>query len=111
MDQDTTLHVCSICGREFRPRDADTVICPDCGGPPEAPAPSQPQETVSSNGSQGMAQANRQVSTSPQEWQEGDVILDLYEVKGEVGRGGAGSSLPCPSPPVEHGPGRQNAAA
>jgi serine/threonine protein kinase len=88
MDQDTTLHVCSICGREFRPRDADTVICPDCGGPPEAPAPSQPQGTVSSNGSQGMVQANRQVSTSPQEWQEGDVILDLYEVKGEVGRGG-----------------------
>jgi serine/threonine protein kinase len=88
MDQDTTLHVCSICGREFRPRDAETLICPDCGGPPEAPAPSQPQETVSSNGSQGMAQANRQVSTSPQEWQEGDVILDLYEVKGEVGRGG-----------------------
>jgi WD40 repeat protein/serine/threonine protein kinase len=87
MDQDTTLHVCSICGREFRPRDAETLICPDCGGPPEAPAPSQPQETVSSNGSQGMAQANRQVSTSPQEWREGDVILDLYEVKGEVGRG------------------------
>jgi len=88
MDQDTTLHVCSICGREFRPRDAETLICPDCGGPPEAPAPSQPQETMSGNGSQRMAQANRQVSTSPQEWQEGDVILDLYEVKGEVGRGG-----------------------
>ena len=88
MTVSTSTLFCIICGREFRPRDADTVICPDCGGPPEAPAPSQPQETMSGNGSQRMAQANRQVSTSPQEWQEGDVILDLYEVKGEVGRGG-----------------------
>jgi hypothetical protein len=46
MTVSTSTLFCIVCGREFRPRDADTVICPDCGGPPEAPAPSQPQGTV-----------------------------------------------------------------
>jgi len=46
MTVSTSTLFCIVCGREFRPRDADTVICPDCGGPPEAPAPSQPQGTA-----------------------------------------------------------------
>jgi len=46
MNTSTLNYFCIVCGREFRPRDAETVICPDCGGPPEAPAPSQPQGTI-----------------------------------------------------------------
>ena len=41
-----STHFCILCGRDFRPRDADTVICPACGGPPEAPVSAQPQGTV-----------------------------------------------------------------
>lgn len=33
--------MCIVCGREFRTTDPDAVACPDCGGPPEAPAPAE----------------------------------------------------------------------
>jgi WD40 repeat protein len=138
----------------------DTVICPDCGGPPEAPAPSQPQGTVLADQPRGTVlmsqpayqrmcilcgqdfttpdpQADRcpqcrgeapqpqpEIRSRPEsrqptpampapaqgtvampesgmssapssadvplEWNAGDVILDLYEVKGELGKGGMG---------------------
>jgi serine/threonine protein kinase/Zn finger protein HypA/HybF involved in hydrogenase expression len=162
MTVSTSTLFCIVCGREFRPRDADTVICPDCGGPPEAPAPSQPQGTVLADQPRGTvlmsqpayqrmcilcgqdfttpdpqadrcpqcrgeapqsqpeirsrpesrqstpampapAQGTVAVSESgtgptpwsspadvPLEWNAGDVILDLYEVKGELGKGGMG---------------------
>jgi WD40 repeat protein/serine/threonine protein kinase len=160
MTVSTSTLFCIVCGREFRPRDADTVICPDCGGPPEAPAPSQPQETVLADQPRGTvlmsqpayqrmcilcgqdfttpdpqadrcpqcrgeapqsqpeirsrpesrqptpampAPAQRTVAMPesglspapssadvPLTWNAGDVILDLYEVKGELGKGGMG---------------------
>jgi WD40 repeat protein len=160
MTASTSTLFCIVCGREFRPRDADTVICPDCGGPPEAPAPSQPQETVLADQPRGTVlmsqpayqrmcilcgqdfttpdpQADRcpqcrgeaphpqpEIRSRPEsrqrtpampapaqgtvampesgmspapssadvplEWNAGDVILDLYEVKGELGKGGMG---------------------
>jgi len=160
MTVSTSTLFCIVCGREFRPRDADTVICPDCGGPPEAPAPSQPQGTVLADQPRGTvlmsqpayqrmcilcgqdfttpdpqadrcpqcrgeaphpqpeirsrpesrqptpampaaAQGTVAVSESgmspapssadvPLTWNAGDVILDLYEVKGELGKGGMG---------------------
>jgi WD40 repeat protein/serine/threonine protein kinase len=162
MTASTSTLFCIVCGREFRPRDADTVICPDCGRPPEAPAPSQPQETVLADQPRGTvlmsqpayqrmcilcgqdfttpdpqadrcpqcrgeapqpqpeirsrpesrqptpampAPAQRTVAMPesgtgptpwsspadvPLEWSAGDVILDLYEVKGELGKGGMG---------------------
>jgi serine/threonine protein kinase len=109
MSKELTFY-CILCGREFRSRDAETVICPACGGPPEAPAPDQPvgtelvsapqatdgtpssrpQGTVVMDESAVSARARAAAGDAPLEWKEGDVILDLYEVKGTLGSGAMG---------------------
>ncbi len=102
---ETEIHRCIICGREFRPRDANTAFCPACGGPPEAPAPDQPVGTVLvSEPKPGVGAPSRPqgtvstgeptISTTetdvPLEWKEGYVIDGLYRVWGKNTSGAMG---------------------
>ncbi len=113
----TTTHFCISCAREFHPRSPEALLCPDCGGPPEAPSP----ESVSGGGTRLDAEApppdsGRRALLTPQpaqpqpsqttlkpslgralaegevpaEWQPGDELLDTYIVRSLLGQGGMG---------------------
>ncbi len=105
---ETETHRCLICGREFRPRDANTAFCPACGGPPEATdeprgtvlmsepkatefvTPSEPQGTVGLGESSVSTRALSTAAGVPLEWKEGEVIEGLYRVWGKNTSGAMG---------------------
>jgi WD40 repeat protein/serine/threonine protein kinase len=106
MNDTPFTHSCIMCGEAFHPASPEIAICPKCEGPPEA-IPEQRvgkaiqldvgvsnqhlEVPVQPHREEAAAQEDEMdASQVPLEWQEGDVILDLYEVQGELGRGGMG---------------------
>jgi hypothetical protein len=73
------------CGEMFTLAGPDVVLCPACGGPPEAVARSIEGEQVGPAltvlADMDSAPAPVAVKDSSDGWQIGDVILDLYVVK------------------------------
>lgn len=82
-------HLCIICGNEFSTPEAERVICPDCTAlvkqpdNQQAPGPGKSGSQVAPHLHPGTGIAS--------EWKVGQSILDLYEVKNELGRGGFGA--------------------
>jgi len=77
----TEKRYCIICGREIQSSDADAAFCPEHGrspSPPQEQHPLQPKP-------QGLSP-----SPNIEAWQPGDVILDTYEIKEKLGKGGFG---------------------
>jgi len=78
----TGIHYCIICGKEFDPSNPEVVICPACSGLPAIPPAGNEQKAIQP--------AQDQLQAADNTWQPGQVILDTYEVKGELGKGGFG---------------------
>ncbi len=77
----TEKRYCILCGGEFQSDDPDVVFCLRHGKP--APPPQEQQAA------QPKPQ-NRSQFTDTTAWKPGDIILDTYEVKGMLGKGGFG---------------------
>ena len=69
---------CKRCGTRFEM--ASTSATPECAASPESHAPNS-EPPASKTAEDGV----------PEVWKPGDVILDLYEVKGVLGEGGFGT--------------------
>jgi len=78
----TNKRYCIICGTEFEPPSAEVVICPSCSGIPAVPPAGEKQKAIQP--------AQDPLQAVDNTWQPGQVILDTYEVKGELGKGGFG---------------------
>jgi WD40 repeat protein len=65
------------------------VLCPACGGEPES-SPLDKPEVTQAVPLPSAPLPKREGSHASSDWQVGDVILDTYEVKGELGQGGFG---------------------
>ena len=90
---DFNVSYCLSCAREFRPRTPDVLLCPACGGPPEAPAPQPTRlDTPQPAGARVEPSATKALidEGTLAEWQPGDEILDTYTVLGVLGEGGMG---------------------
>ena len=72
---------CVSCGKPYHPQVGDTGLCPECA----------------SSIVQSSPIVEKRSRTSPSEpvnsqiWQEGQTLLDTYEVKGKLGEGGMGT--------------------
>jgi WD40 repeat protein/serine/threonine protein kinase len=86
---------CIICGEPFETDDPGAVFCPAHEGTPKDSDADSEKKGFIDRGDKGMAGGDDPYDalTHPQDfedWQVGDVILDTYEVKGSLGKGGFG---------------------
>jgi WD40 repeat protein/serine/threonine protein kinase len=79
-------HFCVSCGEPFHATNSEVVLCPSCGGPPEA-LPEPPIELTHAVVSPLSVGERLGVRSN---WQVGGVILDTYEVKHIFTSGGMG---------------------
>ncbi len=91
-------YLCIRCGLDFAPLRKEDALCSDCRGEKQTKAGeifSEPKpvliQAVPSREPKTPAPPRSEKADIPLEWQAGEVILDLYEVKGELGRGGMGA--------------------
>ena len=77
-----THQYCIICGKSFEPSNPEVVICPTCSGFPPVPPAGEKQQVIQP--------AQDPLQAADNTWQPGQVILDTYEVKGILGKGGFG---------------------
>jgi len=83
----TDKRYCIICGKEIQSDDPDVVFCPDHGGPQPAQSP-MPQNFEKAQ--QQGRDSSHSLAHDSEQWQPGKVILDAYEIKEKLGKGGFG---------------------
>ena len=91
-------HYCISCGNEFWTADPEQALCSDCGGAGDALGEQAVDETHMERPIQPAVQeAGQPVSSGDHmpagrvDWKPGENILDTYEVRQELGRGGFGA--------------------
>ncbi|MCU0486621.1 MAG: hypothetical protein MUC85_11005, partial [Anaerolineales bacterium] len=89
MSKNPLTHYCISCGEPFQTDDPKMVLCAACGGEPES-SPLDKPEVTQAVPLPSAPLPKREASQASSDWQVGDVILDTYEVKGELGQGGFG---------------------
>ena len=82
-------HYCILCGEPFNTGDPEVVLCPKHAGAGVVQLAVQTPEPVIPMHATGSQEDASPVFARP-EWTAGQVILDTYEVKGELGKGGFG---------------------
>jgi len=82
----TGIHYCIICGKAFEPPNPEVVICPACSGIPI----NKPADPPAGEKLKAIRLPQDPLQAADNIWQPGQVILDTYEVKGELGKGGFG---------------------
>jgi WD40 repeat protein/serine/threonine protein kinase len=82
MPNQSLTHFCISCGEPFQSCSEDAVLCPDCGGSPQVETTDRTHVMESP-----LAQGKR---LGVSEWQKGEVVLETYEVREELGQGGFG---------------------
>ena len=81
MNGKPSQHFCILCGRLYSPQAEDTGLCPAC-----APSIAQSSLSVSKR-----SQRSTLLNDGSTTWQEGQTLLETYEVKGVLGEGGMGT--------------------
>ena len=81
MNEKSSQHFCILCGRLYSPQVGDTGLCPAC-----APSIAQSSLSVSKR-----SQRSTLLNDGSTTWQEGQTLLETYEVKGVLGEGGMGT--------------------
>jgi WD40 repeat protein len=82
-------HYCISCGEPFETADPKMVLCPACGGEPGGTTPEAPDVTQAASSPLAPLPGGEE-SQAVFAWQEGDVILDTYEVKHIFDQGAMG---------------------
>mgnify|MGYP001136657384 CR=1 FL=1 len=83
----TEKRYCIICGDEILSDDPSVIFCSEHGVP--SPTPSPMLQDLEKEQGQGHDRSDP-ISRDLTQWQKGQVILDAYEIKGKLGRGGFG---------------------
>ncbi len=93
MSSQSFPHHCICCGAAFHPATPDIVLCPACRQSARETALLESSQTEVEPTKAAQHPTISQIADAdiPLDWKPGDILLNLYEVKGELGRGGMGA--------------------